>query len=155
VFVQAEVVVDVSIEEARQALDHAIHDAGLIPESERAYGEGMSFLMPVGPRGARGLTKEVLVKLLPTRKVGLRTMLPLRWDATGSAGRLFPCLDANLALEPAGPDRTMLSVTGCYRPPLGAVGAALDRIVLSEVAAATLRALLEEISTKLTEQPPG
>ena len=73
-------------------------------------------------------------------------VLPLRWEATGAAGRVFPVLDANLVLTPSGEDRSMLALTGAYRPPLGGVGAALDRSLLNRAAAATLRSLVSQVA---------
>jgi hypothetical protein len=49
--------------------------------------------------------------------------VPLRWEATGAAGGLFPALDADLILTAEGQDKTLIALTGCYRPPLGRLGA--------------------------------
>jgi len=65
-------------------------------------------------------------------------VLPLRWEATGAAGRLFPVLDADLVLTGDGGERSTLALTGAYRPPLGGVGAVLDRALLNRAAAATI-----------------
>jgi hypothetical protein len=73
----------------------------------------------------------------------------LRWEATGIAGGLFPVLDANISLSPAGEHSTRLALTGSYRPPLGRIGTALDKAILSRVAAATIHALLHSIAGTL------
>ena len=39
-----------------------------------------------------------------------------------------------------------VALAGCYRPPLGRLGAGLDRAVLSRVATATIRALLRSVA---------
>jgi hypothetical protein len=49
----------------------------------------------------------------------------LRWEATGPGGRLFPALDADITLTPAGEHATLLGLAGCYRPPLGSWGRGL------------------------------
>lgn len=41
---------------------------------------------------------------------------------------LFPIIEADLEAEPIDDERTMMSLLGMYQPPLGLVGAALDRI---------------------------
>jgi hypothetical protein len=74
-------------------------------------------------------------------------VLPLRWEATGVTGRLFPVLDADLTRTPAGAGRTLMTLNGAYRPPLGGIGAELDRDVLRRAAAATIESLLTRIVT--------
>jgi hypothetical protein len=79
------------------------------------------------------------------------TTVWLRWEATGPAGGLFPVLDADLLLRPVGLEKTCMTLNGCYRPPLGRLGAGLDRAVLHRVATATVRALLRGIADALAE----
>jgi hypothetical protein len=55
-------------------------------------------------------------------------------------GRLFLVLDGDFTLTPAGEDAARLALAGVYRPPLGRLGASLDRAVLHRVADATIRA---------------
>jgi hypothetical protein len=81
------------------------------------------------------------------------TAVWLRWEATGPAGGLFPVLDADLLLGPAGLEKTCMTLNGCYRPPLGRLGAGLDRAVLHRVASATIGALLRSSAGELAE--PG
>jgi len=50
-----------------------------------------------------------------------------------------------------GTEKTRVMLNGCYRPPLGRLGAGLDRAVLHRVASATIRALLRSIADELTE----
>jgi hypothetical protein len=38
--------------------------------------------------------------------------MAIRWEATGPGGALFPALDADLKLTPAGEQATMLAVRG-------------------------------------------
>lgn len=49
-------------------------------------------------------------------------VLALRWEAAGPRGGLFPALDADITLTPAGEQATVLELAGAYRPPLGAAG---------------------------------
>jgi hypothetical protein len=135
--------------DARVALDRALADGGLIQESRRAYDDGVSFLMRVGPRGSAGLSKQVLVRLLPARDVAQTVVVPLRWEATGPAGRLFPTLDANLGLTAAGDSSSLLSIIGRYEPPLGPLGSSLDHALMTRAARRTAETLLAEIARKL------
>lgn len=90
-----------------------------------------------------------MVKLLPSRRVGERLVIPLRWEVPGPAGALFPALDANLELGALSPAMSRLSVIGRYEPPLGRLGATMDRAGLSKVASATMTALLRELEAQL------
>jgi len=56
-------------------------------------------------------------------------VLALRRQTTGPGGRLFPALDADLWLPPPGEHSARLSLAGVHRPPLGALGASLDRAI--------------------------
>ena len=134
---------------AKEALDRAVADSGLVAESRRAVDEGLVFLMPVGPRGSHGPSKDVLVRFLPARPVGGRYVLPLRWEVTGSTGRLFPTLDGNLELVADGEAVSRLSIVASYDPPLGRLGVTLDRAGMSRVASATMQALLREVASQL------
>ncbi len=56
-FVEAELLVPLPLGVAKEALDGAVADGGLVAESRRAVQEGLVFLMPVGPRGSQGRLK--------------------------------------------------------------------------------------------------
>jgi hypothetical protein len=79
----------------------------------------------------------------------------LRWEASGVTGGLFPALDADIRLSEDDDDKATVELTGSYRPPLGTVGAELDRLVLRTVAAATIRALLSRIGDVLDGDKEG
>jgi hypothetical protein len=149
VFVEADLPLPLPFNAARAALDAALADGGLIEESKRAADEGASFLMRVGPGGSRGFAKQVLVEVLPFAWAGRKVVVPLRWEPTGTAGRLFPSLEANLTISEADASGSLVSIVASYEPPWDAVGAGLDRILLSRAAGATLTALLREIVAKL------
>jgi len=76
-------------------------------------------------------------------------LVPIRWEATGRLGRLFPVLDANLILGAGDRGRAVLRITGVYRPPLAGLGDGLDQAVLHRVAAATIKSLLRRIAAPL------
>jgi hypothetical protein len=80
--------------------------------------------------------------------------VPLRWEAAGPAGDLFPVLDADLILARDGDDQVQLGLSGSYRPPFGRAGAVLDRALMRRVAVATFRSLLENMSQAIADTTP-
>lgn len=62
-------------------------------------------------------------------------------------------LDANLVLTAVDSQHCRLALLGVYRPPLGAVGATLDRMLLSRAAVATFRSLVTRVAAGL--DPPA
>jgi hypothetical protein len=68
--------------------------------AERAYAEGLDGLIRVAPfSAALGASRLVRVQLLEPMPRDDTVVLPLRWEATGVAGRLFPVQDADLVLS--------------------------------------------------------
>jgi hypothetical protein len=76
-------------------------------------------------------------------------LLTLRWQAIGPAGSLFPVLDADITVTPHAEDAVILRLDGSYRPPLGALGAGVDRALLHRAAVSTVRAFLTSICDAL------
>ena len=150
-FVEAHVALPMSVGEARAALVDALRSRELVAHSDHAYCDGLEVLLRVGPRGsASGLSKQVCVQLLESGSTRDTAVYPLRWQATGASGRLFPALDANLGLTPAGDDAAVLSIVGRYEPPLGALGKRLDHALLARVADATVHSLLRRLAAMMT-----
>jgi hypothetical protein len=58
-------------------------------------------------------------------------------------------MEADLKIEPLGPDLTQLSFEGSYEPPLGVPGAALDRWALHRVAEASVKNLVDRVAQDL------
>jgi hypothetical protein len=109
----------------------------------------MQYVMRVRASHGHVMSKEVRVGVLPSREVGSVIVVPLRWEATGPAGRLFPALDANVELAAADPGSTRLTLIGCYDPPFGFVGEMIDRALLSVAAQRTADTLVGDIADKL------
>lgn len=150
-FVAAELVLDVCCATVRARLARLVAGDGLHGRSQAAYEDGFAASMPVGPFGdIRGVSKLVRVRFLDPVERGDSMRQGLRWEATGRTGGLFPVLDADISVEPAGDPATRLALMGCYRPPLGRLGATLDQVILNKVATATVRALLRSIADALT-----
>ena len=158
-FASHEVRLDLTFARARARLAVLCHAAGwLSGPSEQAYAEGLAGLVRVGPFGAvLGTSKLVRVQLLEPVPREDMVVLPLRWEASGAAGRLCPVLDANLVLTPAGEGAATLTLTGAYRPPPGSPGEVFDPALLNRAAAATVRSLLIQVAASLAAEqgPPG
>jgi hypothetical protein len=119
--------------------------------SQDAYSDGLVGEVRVGPFGGMpGVSKLVRVSLLDPVPHGDMVLMPIRWEATGRMGRLFPVLDANLIVGTDAEGRTELRITGAYRPPLDGLGEGLDQAVLHRVAGATLKSLLRRLAATLT-----
>jgi hypothetical protein len=150
VFVGDEVGLDVSFEVARAGLARLSRGGWLSSASEDAYGLGVAGLSRVG---ALGLTREVRVQALELAQRDGSAGLAIRWEVTGPGGGLSPVLDADITVHPAGEGGTLLTLAGAYRPPLGALGEALDRAILHRVAAATVRNFLSRVAAEITGRP--
>lgn len=148
-FVQADRRIPLRWELARQGLDRALDADGLVPESRHAESSAQTFVMPVGPRGSRGPARDVVVSVLSPTTHGECVSIPLRWETRGPTGSLFPTLDGDLRLSSADPQSSTLSITARYDPPLGAIGAVVDKTIMTKVAVATMNALLGEIEERI------
>jgi hypothetical protein len=151
-FITQHLIADTGFDAARGRLAQLIDDGHLTEVSRDAYEAAFPGLMRVGPFGdTPGFSKLVQVRVLgPVWRDGSWTVW-LRWEATGATRGLFPVLDADLMLLAEGTEKTRVMLNGCYRPPLGRLGAGLDRAVLHRVASATISALLRSIADELTE----
>jgi hypothetical protein len=154
-FASDEVTVDAGFEAARARLVNLTH-GGWLAASSGAYADGLVGLIRVGPFGdVLAASKLVRVELLEPAPRENVVVLPLRWEATGAMGRLFPVLDADLTLTPAGARQTLMRLDGAYRPPLGSLGAGLDRVLLHRAATATIRALLTHVADAVAHPGPA
>jgi len=121
--------------------------------AEAAYDEGEQLLSRVGPFGpVPGLSKSVRLQVGKIRDRGDGFVLPLQWSATGPS-ELFPVMEADLEVAPLGAGASQLRLSGSYDPPLGAIGRQLDRLLLHQLAEATVRALLSQLVEALLAEP--
>src|SRR5208282_1552677 len=142
-----EVLLEVGFAAAQARLANLTRGGSLLSASREAYGEGITGLARVGPLGsAPGFSRLAEVYFRDLAPSEDSAGLALRWEATGPGGRLFPALDADLKLRPASEQATLLTLVGAYRPPLGTLGARLDRAILHRVATATIRAFLNHVA---------
>ena len=154
-FVGAETIVDVAYDVARGRLEHLARDGWLAGASGDAYGDWRRGLARVGPVGpTTGLSRLVDVRFRYLVVHDRSAVLALRWEAVGPGNKLFPVLDADITLAPHGESATLLALAGAYRPPLGVIGAALDRALLRRVAVATVQGFVNRIGDAVAD-PAG
>jgi len=142
VFVSDKVLLDVRCPAARARLAGLIRSGSLGSASARAYGEGITVLARFGPPDPARLVQVHVQHLTASGDSG---RVALRWEAAGPVGGLFPALDADLTLAPAGEQAATLTLTGVYRPPPGIAGPELDRAIMLRCATATIRAFLRHV----------
>jgi hypothetical protein len=147
VFVGDQILMDVCPDAAGRQLERLARDGVLLSASEHAYGAGIADLAETA-----GLTAAM------SRLVGVQSgnltetegcaRLRLRWEAIGSDGTLFPALDADLTLSPAGENTTVLALAGVYRLPEHA-GAWLDPGIVRCFAAVTIDSFIARLACAL------
>jgi len=151
-FVTEETTLGLPLGRAVAQLGSAIESGWFGEVSDHAYAAGLAVLTRAGPPGdVRGLAKTGQVRLSGPRERVTGVAYALRWVATGPAGGLFPALDADMSLTRVDASRTRLAIIACYRPPPGTLGVQLDRLLLSRVARATLRSLLDTLAQEMTQ----
>jgi hypothetical protein len=171
VFVGDEMRLDVGYAIARERLMRLADGGTLLSTSEDAYDHAAAGLAKVG---MPGLSKLVRVQVRELTRTEGSAALAIRWEATGPGGGLFPVLDADITLAPAADageaadaadageagdfgdaqdGATVLTMAGVYRPPLGALGQALDRALLHHIALATIRGFLAGLAARIAGQP--
>jgi hypothetical protein len=127
-------------------------ERGLRDAAAAAYETGQAVLLRAG---FAGISKQVAVHIVPAYLRGATTVIPLRWVATGPAGDLFPAMDANLELDPTADGQCRLTLLGNYQPPLGHLGAGLDRVLLHRAARSTARGLLTRVGRVILATQPA
>ena len=120
---------------------------GLLRDAED---RGQHLLAEVGfDVDTRRIDKEVEIGVGEPNRLAHVTALPVSWRATGRE-RLFPQLDADLEIAALGAERTQLSISASYRPPMGPVGRMLDKALLHRVAEATVKDFVDGIAERVT-----
>lgn len=152
-FLAEEVIIGAGPGQAQARFVSLMHGNWLARTSQAAYGEIVTGLIRVGPAGVVA-TKLVRVSFLDPIYRDDMMSVGLRWEAAGATGGLFPVLDATITICPDEEETARLALAGCYRPPLGRLGAALDTAVLHRVATATVRSLLHSVAEAITSPAP-
>ncbi len=149
-FLGAEIRLDVGFNAAQARMANLARGGLLRRASDDAYDELGTGLVRMGPLGAApGMSRLVAVRFRDLVIHEDFAIGAMRWEAIGPGGALFPALDADIKLTPAGEDATMLTVAGIYRPPLGGLGAGLDGAIMHRVAQSTIRAFTHHIGAAI------
>jgi hypothetical protein len=148
-FVSDQVLLDVSFDAARCQLRRLAADGVLLGAAEYAYGAAITGLaQEAGPPAA--LSRLAGVQPGDVVETRDRARLWLRWQAIGPDGALFPALDADLTLTPAGHQTTVLALAGVYRLPGQQAPAGLDPATVRCVAAVAIRSFIARLACALT-----
>jgi hypothetical protein len=124
-------------------------DGVLLRACHAAYSDGIA-----GLAQAAGLSRLAAVRLADLADTDHCARIALRWEALAADGTVFPALEADLMLTPAGEQITLLAVAGTYRRQPGWAGAGLDQVIVRRCAAATIRGFLARIACALVH-PAG
>jgi hypothetical protein len=154
-FLSEDRLLDVSVGTGQARLANLIRDGWLSGASDAAYQHGMDHLLRVGPLGdLPGASRLVRIRFVdPLYREDTMTV-GLRWETVGRTASLFPVLDADITLSAEGPQRTRVTFTGCYRPPFGALGAGLDKILMRQIAVMTMGSLVTRLAGALEGTAP-
>jgi hypothetical protein len=90
-FVNRVVQIAVAFDDGSARLPRLLDERTIERLSRSAYEHGWEFLLRIGP--AAGISKLVRARFLAPHRRERTLSMPLRWEATGAAGRLFPALD--------------------------------------------------------------
>jgi hypothetical protein len=153
VFIREEFGLNAGFPAARLGLSRLAHTSHLTELSGCAYKSGLVGLSCTGQPDAdqrRPKLVRVLVRDLIARDES--AVLTLRWQATMPGGGLFPALDADITLTPAGEGRSLLTLDGAYRPPASDRASGYDRTVLHRAATMTIHSLLGQIADLMARQ---
>jgi len=134
-FIGAEIRLDLDFDAVQATLVNLVRGGLLRRASDSAYDEWQACLAQIGP-WVTALDVCRLVQVLVRDMVTHADCATwtMRWEVTGPGGPLFPALDADIKLTPAGADATKLAVRAAYRPPLGSLGVGLDRAIMHQAA---------------------
>jgi len=120
---------------------------------------GIELLARVGVRlGGVPLYKHVQLQPGPAQLVNPdKVLVPLSWHTSGGPP-LFPEMEGHLEAEPFGSQRTQLTLSATYEPPLGALGELLDRALLYRLGDAIIYdfagRLIEQLEQNLSPRCP-
>lgn len=157
-FVGHQVLLNVGFGVARARLANLAHSRLLVSASQDVYGAAVTRLAQASAPGPTELSRLVRVQARDMVTGAKSATLALRWQASTPAGGLFPALDADIRLAPAGDQTTLLTLDGAYRPPPGVAGAGLDQAVVQQAATAAVRDLLDRMAAAIAGPgtvPPG
>lgn len=148
-YVETHVTVPLPFERVETEILRILRGPSLQHRSARAVGAGMQLMFVRPTLLPHRLAKLVRATVGEAYTTGRTTVLPMRWEAVGPTARFYPALDAKIGLTPVDDLTTVLSLIGAYRPPMGRLGAGLDRAAMSRVGTATVETFAHELAAKL------
>ncbi len=155
-FISAEIRLDVGFDAAQDKLANLARGGLLGRASGDAYDHWQAGLVQVGPReNMLGMYRIARVRVTGMVTHGNSALWEMRWEIADRGGTVVPALDADIKLIPAGPDATVLAVSGVCRPPLAGLAAGLDPAVRHQVAQATIQAFTRHIATAIANPVAG
>lgn len=137
---------------ARARLRNLASCGVLLGASEHAYAETIIGLAEAG--SVPGASQLAGVRPGEITETCGTARLPVHWEATTGDGNLFPALDADLTLTPAGEQITVFALTGVFRPPPGLADAGVDHEIVCWFAAVAVRVFLARLASALVH-PSG
>jgi hypothetical protein len=146
--------------EAAARLADVINAGALRSASEAAYQDGRAELLRAGALGpAWELPNLALVRHLQPIQHTATMTAPIRWEAAGTGGELFPVLDADLTMTPDGDSRIRLRLAGAFRPLSGwgdimLLGAPISRRFASATVRSLLRRITEAVAGAVPQREP-
>jgi len=155
-FISTEIRLDIAFGAARDKLAGLARDGLLGRVSGDAYDQWQAGLIHAGPRRTMlGMYRIARVQVTGMVVHGNSALWAMRWEVAGRGGELVPVLDADIKLTPAGPDATVLAVSGVCRPPLARLAAGADPAVTHQVAQATIGSLTSRIAASIADPAAG
>jgi hypothetical protein len=124
-----------------------------LADDAQARADNLMAEVGFGSNGHR-LGKRVVIEIREPIRFASRTLVPMSWVPTGPDG-LFPGLEADIEIAPLGPNRTQLSISARYKPPMGLVGQVADRALLHRVAEATIKDFLDRAAESISQLAPS
>lgn len=116
--------------------------------AEHAEDIGEHLLAEVGFGQGTRMARKVVIELKDPIRFPSRTVLPMSWHAADHEA-LYPKLEADIEVASLGSDKTQLSVSARYQPPLGRVGKAIDKTFMHRVAEATIKDFVDQACGRL------
>jgi hypothetical protein len=150
-FVDHEIHLSVGLRLARARLAKLAHGGWLLSASAAAFSDGAASLGRLTqPGSGRRFSRLIDVRIRDSLPLGGPAGLALRWEAVAPDGELFPALDADVTLTPAGDDGVVLALQGVYRPPPGTLISRPSEEILRKLGATTARIFTERVAEAIT-----
>jgi hypothetical protein len=151
-FMSTEIRLDIAFNVAQDKLADLVRGGLLGRASGDAFDQWQAGLVRTGPRATMlGMYKIAQVRVTGMVIHGDSALWALRWEVAVSGGSLVPALDADIKLTPAGPDATVLAVSGVCRPPLAKLAAGLDTAATHRAAEGAIQAFISHIAADIAD----